>query len=153
LNVQSYRRAISLVSQEPTLYAGTVRFNITLGAHVPAEQVTEDQVIQACKQANIHDFVMSLPDGYDTQVGGKGAQLSGGQKRTLFPSLHPSHSNQLLILFRCIERIAIARALVRDPKILLLDEAVSCDFLFSVYGRYKILTETFQSFTDFSTRF
>jgi len=54
---------------------------------------------------------------------------------------------------RLIERIAIARALVRDPKILLLDEAVSCDFLFSVYGRYKILTETFQSFTDFSTRF
>lgn len=93
LNVQSYRRAISLVSQEPTLYAGTVRFNITLGAHVPAEQVTEDQVIQACKQANIHDFVMSLPDGYDTQVGGKGAQLSGGQKRTLFPSLCPSHSS------------------------------------------------------------
>ena len=45
----------------------------------------------------------------------------------------------MLILFRCIERIAIARALVRDPKILLLDEAVSCDFLFSVYSRYKIL--------------
>ncbi|GAA5829569.1 hypothetical protein JCM3766R1_001228 [Sporobolomyces carnicolor] len=103
LNVQSYRRAISLVSQEPTLYAGTVRFNITLGAHVPAEQVTEDEVVRACKQANIHDFVMSLPDGYDTQVGGKGAQLSGGQK----------------------QRIAIARALVRDPKILLLDEATS----------------------------
>ncbi|GAA5911249.1 ABC transporter ATP-binding protein [Sporobolomyces salmoneus] len=103
LNVQSYRRAISLVSQEPTLYAGTVRFNITLGAHVPAEQVTEEEVIRACKQANIHDFVMSLPDGYDTQVGGKGAQLSGGQK----------------------QRIAIARALVRDPKILLLDEATS----------------------------
>ncbi|GAA5883526.1 hypothetical protein JCM16303_005465 [Sporobolomyces ruberrimus] len=103
LNVQSYRRAISLVSQEPTLYAGTVRFNITLGAHVPAEQVTEEEVVRACKQANIHDFVMSLPDGYDTQVGGKGAQLSGGQK----------------------QRIAIARALVRDPKILLLDEATS----------------------------
>ncbi|GAA5960034.1 hypothetical protein JCM3765_006142 [Sporobolomyces pararoseus] len=103
LNVQSYRRAISLVSQEPTLYAGTVRFNITLGAHVPAEQVTDEEVIRACKQANIHDFVMSLPDGYDTQVGGKGAQLSGGQK----------------------QRIAIARALVRDPKILLLDEATS----------------------------
>ena len=61
--MQSYRRAISL------------------GAHVPAEQVTEDEVVRACKQANIHDFVMSLPDGYDTQVGGKGAQLSGGQKR------------------------------------------------------------------------
>ncbi|GAA5918154.1 hypothetical protein JCM1841_005277 [Sporobolomyces salmonicolor] len=103
LNVQSYRRAISLVSQEPTLYAGTIRFNITLGAHVPAEQVTQEEVERACKQANIHDFVMSLPDGYDTQVGGKGAQLSGGQK----------------------QRIAIARALVRDPKILLLDEATS----------------------------
>ncbi|GAA6062061.1 hypothetical protein JCM10212_003559 [Sporobolomyces blumeae] len=103
LNVQSYRRAISLVSQEPTLYAGTVKFNITLGAHVPAEQVTQEEIERACKQANIHDFIMSLPDAYETQVGGKGAQLSGGQK----------------------QRIAIARALVRDPKILLLDEATS----------------------------
>ncbi|ORY92878.1 P-loop containing nucleoside triphosphate hydrolase protein [Leucosporidium creatinivorum] len=81
LNVQSYRKQISLVSQEPTLYAGSVRFNITLGASVPADQVTQEQVEQACRDANIHDFVMSLPDGYDTEVGGKGTQLSGGQKQ------------------------------------------------------------------------
>ncbi|KAL8277932.1 hypothetical protein RQP46_009751 [Phenoliferia psychrophenolica] len=103
LDVQSYRQSISLVSQEPTLYSGSVRFNITLGANMPAEEVTQEAVEQACRDANIHDFILSLPDGYNTEVGGKGAQLSGGQK----------------------QRIAIARALIRNPKILLLDEATS----------------------------
>ncbi|BGP16128.1 hypothetical protein JCM10213v2_004122 [Rhodosporidiobolus nylandii] len=103
LNVQAYRKAVALVSQEPTLYAGTVRFNIAIGAHVPPEQVTQEEVEEAAKQANIHEFIMGLPDGYDTDVGGKGAQLSGGQK----------------------QRVAIARALIRNPKILLLDEATS----------------------------
>ena len=103
INVASYRNNISLVSQEPTLYAGTVRFNVLLGANKPMDQVTEEEVHQACKDANIYDFVMSLPDGFDTEVGGKGSQLSGGQK----------------------QRIAIARALIRNPKILLLDEATS----------------------------
>lgn len=103
LNVQEYRKNIALVSQEPTLYAGTVRFNITLGAAKPAEEISQEEVERACRDANIHDFVMSLPDGYDTEVGGKGTQLSGGQK----------------------QRIAIARALIRNPKILLLDEATS----------------------------
>ncbi|ORY35855.1 multidrug resistance protein 1 [Naematelia encephala] len=103
LNPESYRSQMALVSQEPTLYAGTVRFNILLGANKPMEEVTEEEIIQACKNANIYDFVMSLPDGFDTQVGGKGSQLSGGQK----------------------QRIAIARALIRNPKVLLLDEATS----------------------------
>ncbi|SCV74374.1 BQ2448_6806 [Microbotryum intermedium] len=103
LNVNSYRDHVALVSQEPTLYAGTVKFNITLGATVPADQVSQEDVERACKDANIHDFVTSLPDGYATEVGGKGTQLSGGQK----------------------QRIAIARALIRNPKILLLDEATS----------------------------
>ncbi|GAA5899256.1 hypothetical protein JCM6882_009297 [Rhodosporidiobolus microsporus] len=103
LNVQSYRRAIALVSQEPTLYAGSVRFNIALGALVPPEQVTQEEVERAAKDANIHDFIMGLPDAYDTDVGGKGTQLSGGQK----------------------QRVAIARALIRNPKVLLLDEATS----------------------------
>ncbi|GAA5978101.1 hypothetical protein JCM11641_006626 [Rhodosporidiobolus odoratus] len=103
LNVQSYRKAIALVSQEPTLYAGSVRFNIALGSHVPVEKVTEEEVIAAAKQANIHDFINGLPDGYDTEVGGKGTQLSGGQK----------------------QRVAIARALIRNPRVLLLDEATS----------------------------
>jgi ATP-binding cassette, subfamily B (MDR/TAP), member 1 len=103
LNIASYRSQISLVSQEPTLYAGSVRFNILLGANKPSEEVTEEELVKACKDANIYDFIMSLPDGFDTFCGNKGTQLSGGQK----------------------QRIAIARALIRNPKILLLDEATS----------------------------
>ncbi|KAF8555696.1 P-loop containing nucleoside triphosphate hydrolase protein, partial [Imleria badia] len=86
-----------------TLYAGTVRFNILLGATKPESEVTQKEIEAACRDANILDFIQSLPDGFDTQVGGKGSQLSGGQK----------------------QRIAIARALLRNPKVLLLDEATS----------------------------
>ncbi|KAL7421323.1 GTPase-activating protein [Cryptotrichosporon argae] len=103
INVASFRAQMALVSQEPTLYAGSVEFNIRLGAFKPIDQVTQDEVVQAAKDANIHDFVMSLPDGYNTDVGSKGTQLSGGQK----------------------QRLALARALIRRPKILLLDEATS----------------------------
>ncbi|KAE8452078.1 hypothetical protein EG329_002244 [Mollisiaceae sp. DMI_Dod_QoI] len=100
LNLQDYRSQIALVSQEPVLYSGTIRDNIVLGA---AEDVNEDAVVRACQDANIHEFITSLPDGLDTVVGSKGVMLSGGQK----------------------QRVAIARALIRDPKILLLDEATS----------------------------
>ncbi|EIW81034.1 P-loop containing nucleoside triphosphate hydrolase protein [Coniophora puteana RWD-64-598 SS2] len=103
LNIQEYRKHIALVSQEPTLYAGTIRFNILLGATKPAEEVTQEDIEAACRNANILDFIKSLPNGFDTEVGGKGSQLSGGQK----------------------QRIAIARALLRNPKVLLLDEATS----------------------------
>ncbi|KAF9077717.1 P-loop containing nucleoside triphosphate hydrolase protein [Rhodocollybia butyracea] len=103
LNVTDYRKAIALVSQEPTLYAGTVRFNILLGAIKPREEVTQEEIEDACRKANILEFIESLPEGFDTEVGGKGSQLSGGQK----------------------QRIAIARALLRNPKVLLLDEATS----------------------------
>ncbi|KAF5338963.1 hypothetical protein D9611_008823 [Ephemerocybe angulata] len=103
INVQDYRKHIALVSQEPTLYAGTVRFNILLGATKPESEVTQDEIEAACRDANILEFIQSLPDGFDTEVGGKGSQLSGGQK----------------------QRIAIARALLRNPKVLLLDEATS----------------------------
>lgn len=102
LNVNDYRAFIALVSQEPTLYAGTIRENILLGA-TDAAHVTDAQVEAVCREANIYDFIISLPDGFNTIVGSKGTLLSGGQK----------------------QRIAIARALVRDPKILLLDEATS----------------------------
>jgi hypothetical protein len=64
-----------------TLYAGTVRFNILLGATKPKDQVTQEELEAACRDANILDFVHSLPNGFDTEVGGKGSQLSGGQKR------------------------------------------------------------------------
>jgi ATP-binding cassette subfamily B (MDR/TAP) protein 1 len=103
MNIQEYRKHIALVSQEPTLYAGTVKFNILLGATKPEAEVTQEEIEEACRKANILEFVQSLPDGFETQVGGKGGQLSGGQK----------------------QRIAIARALLRDPKVLLLDEATS----------------------------
>lgn len=61
LNVQEYRKHIALVSQEPTLYAGTVRFNILLGATKPAEEVTQDEIEDACRKANILEFIESLP--------------------------------------------------------------------------------------------
>lgn len=102
-NIQEYRKHISLVSQEPSLYAGTIRFNVLLGATKPQSEVTQEEIETACRNANILDFIESLPDGFETAVGGKGSQLSGGQK----------------------QRIAIARALIRNPKVLLLDEATS----------------------------
>ncbi|KAI6013595.1 P-loop containing nucleoside triphosphate hydrolase protein, partial [Pisolithus microcarpus] len=102
-NLQEYRKQIALVSQEPTLYSGTIRFNILLGATKPISEVTQEEIEAVCRDANILDFILSLPNGFDTEVGGKGSQLSGGQK----------------------QRIAIARALLRNPKVLLLDEATS----------------------------
>jgi len=62
LNVQEYRKNIALVSQEPTLYAGTIKFNILLGAIKPAEQVTQEELEAACRDANILDFIRSLPE-------------------------------------------------------------------------------------------
>ncbi|CAI7662711.1 unnamed protein product [Penicillium crustosum] len=101
LNVKSYRSHLALVSQEPTLYQGTIRENITLGTD--DEDVSEERITKACKDANIYDFIQSLPDGFSTLIGARGGMLSGGQQ----------------------QRIAIARALLRDPRILLLDEATS----------------------------
>lgn len=87
MNIQEYRKNLALVSQEPTLYAGTVRFNILLGATKPESEVTQEEIEDACRKANILEFIQSLPDGFDTQVGGKGSQLSGGQKREHKPFL------------------------------------------------------------------
>lgn len=102
LNPRLYRKKIALVQQEPTLYQGTIRENIELGLE-DAEDISDDLILDACKHANIYDFVASLPDGLHTNCGTGGLSLSGGQR----------------------QRIAIARALIRNPRILLLDEATS----------------------------
>lgn len=102
LSLKSYRRHLGLVQQEPILYQGTIRENIALGLEGD-DDATDDRIIDACRQANIYDFVSSLPDGLATQCGSRGTLLSGGQR----------------------QRIAIARALIRQPRLLLLDEATS----------------------------
>ncbi|XP_054420071.1 ATP-dependent translocase ABCB1 [Pteronotus mesoamericanus] len=99
INVRYLREITGVVSQEPVLFATTIAENIRYGR----EDVTMDEIEKAVKEANAYDFIMKLPNKFDTLVGERGAQLSGGQK----------------------QRIAIARALVRNPKILLLDEATS----------------------------
>ncbi|OQR90012.1 ATP-binding Cassette (ABC) Superfamily, partial [Achlya hypogyna] len=99
LNVQSLRSHISIVSQEPVLFAGTIAENIATGK----PGATQAEIEDAAKKANAHDFILRFPNGYDTTVGDRGVQVSGGQK----------------------QRIAIARAIIRDPAVLLLDEATS----------------------------
>ena len=99
LSLQSLRRAIGIVQQDVYLFTGTIRENIAYGN----PKASNEQIIEAAKKANIHDFIMSLPDGYDTYVGERGTRLSGGQK----------------------QRISIARIFLKDPKILILDEATS----------------------------
>lgn len=91
LNINSYRNFLALVSQEPTLYQGTIRENILLGADKQPEDVPEEAIMQACKDANIYDFILSLPEGFDTVVGSKGSMLSGGQKQRVshHRRLHP----------------------------------------------------------------
>nr|XP_045016366.1 ATP-dependent translocase ABCB1 isoform X2 [Jaculus jaculus] len=101
LNVQWLRAHLGIVSQEPILFDCSISENIAYGDN--SRVVSQDEIVRAAKEANIHQFIDSLPDKYNTRVGDKGTQLSGGQK----------------------QRIAIARALVRQPHILLLDEATS----------------------------
>ncbi|GJN12427.1 hypothetical protein PR202_ga30703 [Eleusine coracana subsp. coracana] len=98
-NLRWLRKQIGLVQQEPILFNTSIKDNISYGS----EGTSETEIIQAAREANIHEFISGLPKGYDTVVGDKGSQLSGGQK----------------------QRIAIARTLLKRPVILLLDEATS----------------------------
>ena len=99
VQLHDLRRHIGIVQQDVYLFGSSIRQNIMYGN----PDATEEEMITAAKRANIHDFVMSLPDGYDTFVGERGARLSGGQK----------------------QRIAIARVFLKNPPIILLDEATS----------------------------
>ncbi|KAF1854812.1 hypothetical protein Lal_00012913, partial [Lupinus albus] len=98
-----YRNEMSMVQQEPVLYEGSVRENILIGLDGDIDDTSDERLNEAARQANILEFVSSLPEGFNTPCGARGTAFSGGQR----------------------QRIAIARALIRKPKLLLLDEATS----------------------------
>ena len=99
LTRESLRKNIGMVAQDVFLFTGTIRENIAYGDL----DASEAQIIEAAKKANIHDYIMTLPDGYDTYIGERGVKLSGGQK----------------------QRVSIARVFLKNPSILILDEATS----------------------------
>ena len=99
MTIKSLRRNIGVVQQDVYLFFGTVMDNIRYGK----PDATEEEVIAAAKQANAHDFIMSLPEGYNTDIGQRGVKLSGGQK----------------------QRLSIARVFLKNPSILIFDEATS----------------------------
>ena len=99
VTLASLRSQIGVVMQETYVFNGTIRENLLYAK----KDATEEEIAQACRAAQIHDFVMSLPQGYETVVGNRGVKLSGGER----------------------QRIAIARVILKDPRIIIMDEATS----------------------------
>ena len=99
LTLESLRNQIGLVQQDVYLFCGSIKDNIAYGR----PDATMEEIVDAARKANIHDFIMELPEGYDTFVGERGTRLSGGQK----------------------QRISIARVFLKNPPVLILDEATS----------------------------
>lgn len=123
LNLSDYRHFISVVPQNSILFTGTIRENITYGL----TDVSEDHLNEVVRLANINEFTDELPNGLDTEIGENGSNLSGGQK----------------------QRISIARALIRDPKILILDEATSALDNISEYHVQKAINHLTKGRTTF----
>jgi ATP-binding cassette, subfamily B, bacterial len=99
IRLRSLRRNIGMVHQDVYLFAGTIADNIRYGK----PEATQEEIIEAAKKANAHDFIMKLPEGYETDIGQRGVKLSGGQK----------------------QRLSIARVFLKDPAVLIFDEATS----------------------------
>ena len=123
MTLASLRRSIGIVQQDVFLFIDTIRENIRYGR----PDATDEEVIQAAKIARIHDFIMSLPDGYDTWVGERGVTLSGGQK----------------------QRIAIARTLLLNPAILVFDDSTSSVDMETEYLIQQALAELMCGRTTF----
>ena len=99
VSLKSLRENIGVVAQDVFLFTGTIKENITIGK----TDASDEEIIDACKKARIHDFIMTLPDKYNTYIGERGVKLSGGQK----------------------QRVSIARIFLKNPPIMILDEATS----------------------------
>ena len=123
VTLNSLRKQIGIVRQDPFIFSSTIKENIAYGV----EHTTQQAIEAAAKEAKIHDFIASLPKGYDTSVGERGVTLSGGQK----------------------QRIAIARALLKEPKILILDDSTSSVDTQTEFEIQQALEELFENRTTF----